>query len=97
MLRASYPWVIGLSVFAFHANAQPPTYIWAKMLPGNVESIQRGTAVDATGNGYLYGNFWGTMDFDPGVGTVNVTPPIYGTSTYIASSERASSAGRGHR
>ncbi|MBP6390536.1 MAG: T9SS type A sorting domain-containing protein [Flavobacteriales bacterium] len=84
MLRASYPWVIGLSVFAFHANAQPPTYIWAKMLPGNVESIQRGTAVDATGNGYLYGNFWGTMDFDPGVGTVNVTPPIYGTSTYIA-------------
>ena len=84
MLRVSIPLVVGLSLFASSAKAQPPTYVWAKMLPGNVESIQRGTAVDAAGNVYIYGNFWGTVDFDPGAGTVNVTPPIYGTSTYIA-------------
>lgn len=71
-------------LFAHGAWAQPPTYVWAKMLPGNVESVQRGTAVDVSGNVYLFGNFWGTVDFDPNAGTVNLTPPTYGTSVYIA-------------
>jgi hypothetical protein len=64
--------------------AQLPVYQWAKALSGNVESIQRSTVVDAAGNVYLYGVFFGTVDFDPGTGTVNVTPSPYGCNVYIA-------------
>lgn len=84
MSYVSFPWVIGASVLTYCASAQPPTYMWAKMLPGNVESIQRGTAVDATGNVFVCGEFWGTVDFDPGPGVASLTPPVYGTSGYLA-------------
>lgn len=65
-------------------RSQPPTYVWAKTLIGNVESIQRATAVDASGNVYLYGVFFGTVDFDPGPATVNITPVPYGCNVYLA-------------
>lgn len=64
--------------------AQVPVYQWAKALSGNVESIQRSTVVDAAGNVYIYGVFFGTVDFDPGSGTANVTPSPYGCNVYIA-------------
>lgn len=69
--------------------SQAPTYVWAKTILGNVESIQRSTAVDASGNVYLYGVFFGTVDFDPGPATVNVTPVPYGCNLYIAKYDAA--------
>lgn len=66
---------------------QVPTYIWAKTLLGNVESIQRAVVVDATGNVYITGVFFGTVDFDPGPGVANITPSPYGCNVYIAKYE----------
>ena len=81
------PVIILLSIIILtpeFCRSQPPTYVWAKTLIGNVESIQRATAVDASGNVYLYGVFFGTVDFDPGPATVNITPVPYGCNVYLA-------------
>lgn len=64
--------------------AQSPTYVWARTNPGNVESIQRDLVVDALGNVYITGVFFGTVDFDPGIGVANITPSPYGSNAYIA-------------
>lgn len=64
--------------------AQAPTYVWAKTNPGTVESIQRATVVDASGNVYITGVFFGTVDFDPGPGVANITPSPYGCNIYLA-------------
>ena len=63
---------------------QPPTFNWANTIPGTVESIQRGMVVDAAGNVFITGMFFGTVDFDPGVGVANITPVPYGCNVYIA-------------
>ncbi|MBL0341856.1 MAG: SBBP repeat-containing protein [Bacteroidetes bacterium] len=67
-----------------NAISQIPTYVWAKTTTGNVESIQRATVVDAAGNVFISGVFFGTVDFDPGAGVTNVTPVPYGCNIYIA-------------
>jgi len=49
-------------------------FIWAKSFAGaNSGNIGRSISVDALGNVYTTGNFAGTVDFDPGVGTANMT------------------------
>jgi len=65
-------------------KAQAPTYVWAKTNIGNVETIQRATVVDALGNVFITGVFFGTVDFDPGAGVANITPSPYGCNIYIA-------------
>lgn len=50
-------------------------FLWAKQItvsPGNAVSITA-MAVSSTGNVYLTGRFLGTVDFDPGAGTFNMT------------------------
>jgi len=59
---------IGLSYFA---NAQ--SFKWAKQMGGTSWDIGRSIAVDASGNVYTTGWFQGTVDFDPGPGTFNLT------------------------
>jgi Secretion system C-terminal sorting domain/Beta-propeller repeat len=52
------------------ANAQIPTLAWAKQIGGSLGSAM---IVDAAGNVYSTGVFGGTVDFDPGPATFNIT------------------------
>lgn len=48
-------------------------FIWAKDIGNVLESRGHSIALDATGNVYTTGYFLGTVDFDPGAGTFNLT------------------------
>src|SRR6185436_10611216 len=48
-------------------------FVWAKQLGGTVGDWAVGIAVDASANVYTTGFFYGTLDFDPGPGTFNLT------------------------
>jgi Secretion system C-terminal sorting domain/Beta-propeller repeat len=59
-----------------HTLAQEPIYNWAKgFISNGASNISQGRAVvtDAAGNVYSTGAFQGTVDFDPGAGTANIT------------------------
>lgn len=60
--------------------------VWVKKQGGtgiNDESEGYVLAQDKLGNNYLTGVFWGTIDFDPGVGVFNMTGPINTNSQFI--------------
>jgi hypothetical protein len=48
-------------------------YVWAKNMGGTSTDVASAMAIDATGNIYTIGRFSGTADFDPNVGTANLT------------------------
>jgi hypothetical protein len=48
-------------------------YVWAKIFSGTDTKRSESVAVDASGNVYTAGYFYGTVDFDPGAGTSNFT------------------------
>ncbi len=48
-------------------------FIWARQFGGTELKEARSIGTDAAGNVYTTGFFWGTVDFDPGAGTTNLT------------------------
>jgi hypothetical protein len=49
-------------------------YVWAKSFGGSPNPDSgREIAIDSNGDIYTIGSFFGTVDFDPGVGTANLT------------------------
>jgi hypothetical protein len=48
-------------------------FTWAKKLGGSDLDQSHAIAVDASGNVYTAGSFYGTADFNPGFGTYNLT------------------------
>lgn len=63
-----------LVVSIFHISASAQTTIdWAAKLGGTNTDISHAITVDASGNVYVAGEFYGTSDFDPGSGTYNLT------------------------
>jgi len=48
-------------------------FLWAKKMGGTSYDEGRSITIDAGGNVYTIGGFSGTVDFDPGAGTVNLT------------------------
>ncbi|MFH0894835.1 MAG: SBBP repeat-containing protein [Bacteroidota bacterium] len=48
-------------------------YLWAKGIGGTGTDGSNCITVDASGNLYITGLFWGTVDFDPGTGIANLT------------------------
>lgn len=75
--------ICALFILAFTSNSQD--FSWAKQFRGTSNSGQiplpvlaegpyaPSIGVDASGNVYTFGVFTGTMDFDPGAGTANLT------------------------
>jgi hypothetical protein len=49
------------------------SFVWAKSMGGTDGDWGHGIAVDSAGDVYTTGNFRGTVDFDPGAGTYNLT------------------------
>jgi hypothetical protein len=54
-------------------NAQTPNWLWAKSMGGTGNDYGYSIALDASGNVYTTGSFFGSVDFDPGIGTFNLT------------------------
>ena len=48
-------------------------FVWAKQLGGTSNDYGNGVTIDASGIVYITGSFSGTADFDPGIGTLNLT------------------------
>jgi hypothetical protein len=54
-------------------QGQTQSFLWAKSMGGVAWDEGSGIAVDASGNVYTVGKFFGTVDFDPGPAVHNVT------------------------
>ncbi|MEP7170916.1 MAG: hypothetical protein ABI855_16225, partial [Bacteroidota bacterium] len=62
-----------LIITALQSFAQSPNWLWAKSAGGTNDDYGKLLAIDAFGNVYMIGAFQGTVDFDPGAGTFNLT------------------------
>jgi len=60
----------GIFVSKLDANGD---FVWASAMGGTILASGDGIAVDAAGNVYTTGAFFGTADFDPGPGLFNLT------------------------
>ena len=61
------------SVFLLALPTRSQTLSWARQIGGTLNDEGYAVAVDASGNVYTTGYFNGTVDFDPGPGTANLT------------------------
>ncbi|MCB9230997.1 MAG: T9SS type A sorting domain-containing protein [Bacteroidia bacterium] len=57
-------------------------FVWAKSIGGGSSDIPYDIAVSKSGEVYVTGRFGGTVDFDPGPGTFNLTSPT-GASPFL--------------
>jgi hypothetical protein len=84
--------LVALLAFSMNAFAQTPDWLWAKSINGTTSAADVGkTAItlDKSGNIYTTGRFSGTVDFDPGVGTYNLTSVSADGSGFILKSDAA--------
>jgi hypothetical protein len=59
-------------------------YIWAQRIGGTNTDIGYSLAIDASGNSYITGNFIGTVDFDPGAGTLDLSSASASVDIFLA-------------
>ena len=51
--------------------------VWSKAVGGTGAELGNSIVVDSSGNSYITGQFEGTVDFDPGVGTTNLVAGLF--------------------
>ena len=74
MFRTTLSFMLSVGqLLAGAAFAQDPTFGFVAHMGGTFQDIGQSVAVDASGNVYTTGSFLGTVDFDPGAGTYNLT------------------------
>ena len=73
----------GFDIFLAKYDASG-NYVWAKRLGSTGSDRGYSVAVDASGNSYLTGHFYQTVDFDPGAGTANLTATGQLTDIFLA-------------
>lgn len=70
----------GIYFAKYDANGN---YIYANSISTSIAGLGHGIGIDANGNCYITGTFWGTADFDPDAGTANLYAPS-GWNVYLA-------------
>ena len=65
--------IAGIAILELSNTAIAQTLQWANQMGGTTDDVGASMAVDALGNVYTTGSFTGTVDFDPGAGTFNLT------------------------
>lgn len=66
-------YIILFSLGCFQSLAQNPNFEWVKPKGGTNYDYGRSIAIGSSGNIYTTGFFSGTVDFNPGAGTINFT------------------------
>jgi hypothetical protein len=72
----------GSDVFIVKLDASG-NFVWAKAVNASSGSRGNSIALDAFGNILCTGDFLGTGDFDPGIGTFNLTAPIGSADIFV--------------
>jgi hypothetical protein len=62
-----------LLLILYNINISAQSFHWAKGIGSKGDESGNSLVVDKWGNSYTTGKFEGTMDFDPGIGTFNLT------------------------
>ena len=62
----------GMDIFISKVNSSGD-FLWAKGIGGTSDDYGKSITTDESGNVYTTGYFQGTADFDPGLGTFNLT------------------------
>jgi hypothetical protein len=62
-----------ISLFSIAIQAQEANLEWAQSIGGTSDDYSSSITVDATGNVYITGYYNGTVDFDPGIASFNLT------------------------
>lgn len=65
--------LVGITILSLNTFGQDPTFEWVNNLNGNSSNSAVAVSNDISGNVYTTGWFNGTVDFDPGAGTFNLT------------------------
>ena len=63
---------VSINVYA----QQTANFLWANQVSGISDEQGKAVTVDVNGNVYYTGYFYGTADFDPGIGTFLMTTPF---------------------
>ena len=71
----------GPDVFISKLDSQG-NFLWAKSFGGFRSDSSKSLAIDSVGNVYTTGYFKGTVDFDPGAGTFNLTSSVGGPDVF---------------
>lgn len=63
-------------IFTYSSVANAQFGMWARSFSGSYNDFTYDIVVDAWGNSYTIGTFYGTMDFDPGPGTYTLNAAV---------------------